>query len=385
MGVVDGAIHNVSRTVSRAASATTAAAGAVGGAAVNGVVGAVTGAAAGVQKGIDTRQPLHPRGRVDAGRDRRRRPRRVADPAGRRRRRLAAAPTEQLARRRRANRVSDLGQGGSRQVDQLRAAAQDAGQADAGATVRWRTIAHPPLTLSRAPLPLRAVSALVESLGTAASTGLTMAVIPVREGARALSAGLPAPTLTRHSWRGRGRAWVEVRGLDGPDGAELGRFVVDAVRARLGREIRQRQPPTVPHRGDTHPRPDLAARSLPRCRRGRKALAGKRYRRQDAQRHPPEATAGRRPAAGHQRVGGRRHRGRRQRRGRGPDPAVAASVRRRRGAGGGRRLPATGAQGARRQHRPLGHRRGACRWRWWWRTSWSCHRRRWPSTWRWKF
>jgi cation-transporting P-type ATPase I len=61
-----------------------------------------------------------------------------------------------------------------------------------------------------------------------------MAAIPVREGARALSAGLPAPTLTRHSWRGRGRAWVEVRGLDGPDGAELGRFVVDAVAGRPG-------------------------------------------------------------------------------------------------------------------------------------------------------
>ena len=53
MGVVDGAVRNVSRTVSRAATATTATAGAVGGAAVNGVVGAVTGAAAGVQKGID--------------------------------------------------------------------------------------------------------------------------------------------------------------------------------------------------------------------------------------------------------------------------------------------------------------------------------------------
>jgi hypothetical protein len=53
MGVVDGAVRNVSRTVSRAAAATTAAAGAVGGAAVNGAVGAVTGAAAGVQKGID--------------------------------------------------------------------------------------------------------------------------------------------------------------------------------------------------------------------------------------------------------------------------------------------------------------------------------------------
>ena len=40
--------------------------------------------------------------------------------------------------------------------------------------------------------------------------------------------------MTRHSWRGRGRAWIEVRGLDGPDGAELGRIVVDAVRARPG-------------------------------------------------------------------------------------------------------------------------------------------------------
>ncbi len=54
MGVVDGAVHNVSRAVTRAASATTAAAGAVGGAAVNGVVGAVTGAASGVQRGIDS-------------------------------------------------------------------------------------------------------------------------------------------------------------------------------------------------------------------------------------------------------------------------------------------------------------------------------------------
>ena len=104
----------------------------------------------------------------------------------------------------------------------------------------------------RAPLPLRAVtlgfqvtSALVGasmqtaasaagSLGTVASTGLTMAAIPVREGVKALSDGLPAPTLTRHSWRGKGRAWIEVRGLDGPDGAELGRVVVDVVRARPG-------------------------------------------------------------------------------------------------------------------------------------------------------
>jgi cation-transporting ATPase I len=61
-----------------------------------------------------------------------------------------------------------------------------------------------------------------------------MAAIPVREGVKALSDGLPAPTFTRHTWRGRGRAWVEVRGLDGPGGAELGRAVVDAALARPG-------------------------------------------------------------------------------------------------------------------------------------------------------
>ncbi len=61
-----------------------------------------------------------------------------------------------------------------------------------------------------------------------------MAAIPVREGVKALSDGLPAPTLTRHSWRGRGRAWIEVRGLDGPGGDELGRTVVDAVLALPG-------------------------------------------------------------------------------------------------------------------------------------------------------
>jgi cation-transporting ATPase I len=88
--------------------------------------------------------------------------------------------------------------------------------------------------LVRAPFPLRAVTLGLQATSALVSTGLTMAAIPVREGARALSVDLPAPTLTRHSWRGRGRAWIEVRGLDGPDGAELGRFVVDAVRARPG-------------------------------------------------------------------------------------------------------------------------------------------------------
>ncbi|MDT7733773.1 MAG: cation-transporting P-type ATPase, partial [Mycobacterium sp.] len=88
----------------------------------------------------------------------------------------------------------------------------------------------------RAPFPLRAVTLGLQATSALVSTGVTMAAIPVREGARALSAGLPTPTLTRHSWRGRGRAWIEVRGLDGPDGAELGRFLAEAVRARGGVE-----------------------------------------------------------------------------------------------------------------------------------------------------
>ena len=153
--------------------------------------------------------------------------------------------------------------GGSDEVDQFGrfgqfvTASQIAGQADTGTFAR-HTVAHPTLIRRLGTFgtvrasPLRAValgiqvtSALVGatvqtaanaagSLGTVASTGLTMAAIPVREGVKALSDGLPAPTLTRHSWRGKGRAWIEVRGLDGPDGDELGRAVVDAVLARPG-------------------------------------------------------------------------------------------------------------------------------------------------------
>lgn len=54
MGVVDGAIRNVSKTLNRAATLTTATAGAVGGAAVNGIVGGVTGAVEGVKRGVGT-------------------------------------------------------------------------------------------------------------------------------------------------------------------------------------------------------------------------------------------------------------------------------------------------------------------------------------------
>ncbi len=86
-------------------------------------------------------------------------------------------------------------------------------------------------------MPLRALTTGIQAVGAVASTSLTMAAIPVREAARALSDGLPAPTLpvlTRNCWRGDGRAWIEVRGLDGPDGAELERVVIDAVLGRPG-------------------------------------------------------------------------------------------------------------------------------------------------------
>ncbi|WP_367141225.1 HAD-IC family P-type ATPase [Mycobacterium sp.] len=76
---------------------------------------------------------------------------------------------------------------------------------------------------------MRAVAAGVRTVGSAASAGLSIAAIPVREGVRALSGDLPAPPLTRHCWRGGNRAWIEVRGLDRPDGAQRGRAVLDAV------------------------------------------------------------------------------------------------------------------------------------------------------------
>ena len=38
----------------------------------------------------------------------------------------------------------------------------------------------------------------------------------------------------RRSWHGNGRAWIEVRGLTGPDGAERARAVLDALRSEPG-------------------------------------------------------------------------------------------------------------------------------------------------------
>ena len=72
------------------------------------------------------------------------------------------------------------------------------------------------------------------TLGSVATAGVSVATTPVREGVKALSGGLALSTLGRHSWRGNGRAWIEVRGLSGPNGAELGREVLQAVLSQPG-------------------------------------------------------------------------------------------------------------------------------------------------------
>ncbi|MEB3031712.1 HAD-IC family P-type ATPase [Mycolicibacter sp. MYC340] len=71
-------------------------------------------------------------------------------------------------------------------------------------------------------------------MGAIATAGLQLAAVPVREGARLLAGEGSTPTLTRRCWRGEQRAWIEVRGLAGDDGAELGRRVLDALAAQPG-------------------------------------------------------------------------------------------------------------------------------------------------------
>ncbi|GFG73464.1 haloacid dehalogenase [Mycobacterium botniense] len=78
------------------------------------------------------------------------------------------------------------------------------------------------------------VGASVQTAATAATSvaaaGINIATLPLRAGVQAF----PPESLSRHCWRGDQRAWIEVRGLEGADGAELGRVVLDAVRAHPG-------------------------------------------------------------------------------------------------------------------------------------------------------
>ncbi len=87
-------------------------------------------------------------------------------------------------------------------------------------------------------MPLRFVASGVQAttnLTTAlAKTGVEIAAIPVREGAKVLSGEISRETLSRNCWRNERRAWIEVRGLGGDDDGELGRVVVDAIRAHPG-------------------------------------------------------------------------------------------------------------------------------------------------------
>nr|WP_239657330.1 cation-translocating P-type ATPase [Mycobacterium riyadhense] len=75
---------------------------------------------------------------------------------------------------------------------------------------------------------------LGQTAGSVAKAGIEIAAIPLREGAKALSGELSRETLSRHCWRGENRAWIEVRGLDETGDGELGRLVLDAVRAHPG-------------------------------------------------------------------------------------------------------------------------------------------------------
>ncbi|MCV7250355.1 cation-translocating P-type ATPase [Mycobacterium koreense] len=79
-----------------------------------------------------------------------------------------------------------------------------------------------------------AATATVEAVQTAVSASVEVAAVPLRDGARILSGHASAATLTRRCWAGAGRAWIEVRGLDGPDGAERAAAVVDALTGRPG-------------------------------------------------------------------------------------------------------------------------------------------------------
>ncbi|HEU0191379.1 MAG TPA: cation-translocating P-type ATPase [Mycobacterium sp.] len=73
-----------------------------------------------------------------------------------------------------------------------------------------------------------------ETALTAVSASLDLVAVPLRDGTKVLSGKVPASTLGRRCGRGAGRAWIEVRGLDGAGGADRGRAVLSALRGRPG-------------------------------------------------------------------------------------------------------------------------------------------------------
>jgi cation-transporting ATPase I len=100
---------------------------------------------------------------------------------------------------------------------------------------------------SVATLPPRGVSSAVDTAGAAISAGIGIATMPARLLARAVpSARTVASTAQvvaeafganprRRCWRGNGRSWIEVRGLDDPQCRRaVGALVLEAVRAQPG-------------------------------------------------------------------------------------------------------------------------------------------------------
>lgn len=73
----------------------------------------------------------------------------------------------------------------------------------------------------------------LDAVGAVASASLDLAAIPLREGAKIL-AGERSDLTSRRSWRGAGRAWIEVHGLDGSDDSDIGAEVLEALRAQPG-------------------------------------------------------------------------------------------------------------------------------------------------------
>lgn len=81
---------------------------------------------------------------------------------------------------------------------------------------------------------VRIAGASVAAAATATATGFDLATRPARDAVDTVSRGLTDVIVGRRSWHGNGRAWIEVRGLHGSRGRELGPAVVAAVRETPG-------------------------------------------------------------------------------------------------------------------------------------------------------
>ncbi|MCV7385684.1 cation-translocating P-type ATPase [Mycolicibacter longobardus] len=74
----------------------------------------------------------------------------------------------------------------------------------------------------------------LDAVGAVASASLDLAAIPLREGAKILAGERSDLTGSRRSWRGAGRAWIEVCGLDDQDSDDVAAEVLEALRAQPG-------------------------------------------------------------------------------------------------------------------------------------------------------